>query len=276
VTWNLSAFTGAGMELDESKGDIDDHKDYIARLFFSPFKNETNSLLKGLHLCVQGSTGKQSIPTSRFERKGYGAAVRDDKFWTWETENPGRGTIGSRDRWGAELHYIAGPFSVSSEYLVALYDGIEVFADDGTRVIDEDGDITSWSTWVSYFLTGEQKEVSNAGWKQPKPNKDFSPLRLEGTGAWEVLARYTHTETSECLFDTVLYAGEEYRILEGADKVDEYTLGVSWTWNPLVRWQLNYVHLNGSGMESGSSSSLAGKGLIDNEDMVGLRMIFKF
>ena len=272
------AFTGAGMELDDKKGDIDDHKDYIGRLFFSPFRNGKDSFLEGLHLCLQGSTGRQSVPTNRFERKGYGSAIRDDKFWTWETEDPGRGEIGSRDRWGAELHYINGPFSMSSEYLVTRYDDVEVFADDGTRVIGEDGDITSWSTWVSYFLTGEKKEVSNFGWKQPKPNTNFDPVRLKGTGAWEVLVRYTYTETDECLFDVYSYGGNDYRILEGANKVDEYTLGVSWAWNPMVRWQVNYVHLNGNGdgIQSGSSGTHAGTNRIKNEDMFGLRMIFKF
>jgi phosphate-selective porin OprO/OprP len=276
LTWNLSAFTGAGMELEENRGDIDDHKDYVARLFYSPFKNDEASALTGLHLCLEGSLGRQSVPTTRFEKKGYSAAVRDDKFWTWETEDPGEGRIGSRDRWGAELHYIAGPFTLSSEYLVTHYDDIDVFATDGTKVISEDGDISSWSTWVSYFLTGEKKQVSNFGWQQPNPKTNFDPVHLKGTGAWEVLARYTYTDTDECLFDVYRYGDNDYRILEGADKVDEYTLGVSWTWNPMVRWQGNYVHLHGDGIQSGSSSNLAGKNRIDNEDMFGLRMIFKF
>jgi len=275
LTWNLSAFTGAGIEKDDPYGDIDDHKDYVARFFYSPFKSHKESVLKGLHLCLEGSMGRQSVPTDRFEKKGYRAAVKDDKYWTWETENPGSGKIGSRDRWGAEIHYIGGPFSISSEYLVTMYDDIEVFATDGTRVINEDGKIKSWSTWVSYFLTGEQKSVSNFGWKQPKPTTDFDPLHFQGIGAWEILGRYTSTKTSESLFDTHVYGTDIYNILEGASRVDEYTLGVSWTWNPLVRWQLNYVHLDGNGILTGSGSS-EGKNRVDNEDMVGLRMIFKF
>ncbi|MFH1842344.1 MAG: hypothetical protein ABIF77_03995, partial [bacterium] len=82
LTWNLAAFTGAGMELDYPKGDVDDHKDFFARLFFTPFKNLDDSPIQGLNLCVEGSTGKQSVPTKRFEQGGYGAAVRDDKYWT--------------------------------------------------------------------------------------------------------------------------------------------------------------------------------------------------
>ncbi len=275
LTWNLSAFTGAGIEKDDQYGDIDDHKDYVGRIFYSPFKNGEEPFLNGLHLCIQGTTGRQSVPTNRFEQKGFSTPIRDDKYWTWETESPGYGKIGSRDRWGAELHYILGPFSMSSEYLEVLYDNIEVFAPNGVRVINEDGKIRSWSSWVSYFITGEKKEVSNFGWKQPKPNTDFDPLHFQGTGAWEILGRYTSTKTSESLFDTYVYGGNTYSILEGASRVDEYTVGLSWTWNALVRWQLNYTHLDGNDIETGSGS-WKGKKSVDNEDMVGVRMIFKF
>lgn len=262
LTWNLSGFTGAGMELDYKKGDLDDHKDYVARLFYTPFKNDEGSALQGLNLCLEASTGRQSVPTSRFEARGYGAAVRDDKFWTWDTAVANE--IGSRDRWGAEIHYICGPLSLSSEYLVTQWDDI-----DTTTGLTEDGEVTSWGTWVSYFLTGEKKKVSNFGWRQPKPKTNFDFVHLKGTGAWEVLARYTHTDTDDSLFNT--------GILTGADEVDEYTIGVCWTWNSMVRWQLNYVHMEGNrdGIRTGSSDS-GGTGYVENEDMVGLRMIFKF
>jgi phosphate-selective porin len=263
LTWNLGAFTGAGMDYDYNKGDVDDHKDYVARLFYTPFKNQEGSVLQGLNLCVEGTTGRESVATSRFEGRGYGAAVRDDKFWTWDTSVTG--TIESRDRWGAEVHYIGGPFSLSSEYLVTKWNDIEVSG--GST---EDGDITSWSTWVSYFVTGEQKRVSNFGWKAPKPKENFDPVHLKGTGAWEILARYTKTVTDENLFDS--------GILKGADTVDEYSVGLSWTWNPMVRWQLNYVHLHGNrdGIRTGTSDNVGQTGYVDDEDMVGLRMIFKF
>ncbi len=305
LTWNISAWTGAGLELDYPKGDIDDHKDIVARIFFSPFKNNKGHVLEGLHLALEGTYSNQSIPTSRFETKGMSTSIRDDKMWKWQTEKVYRtysggagtnltiekaaGEIGSRNRWGAELHYIKGPISFSTEYLVTEYRDIDVYAKKSTnngssystlaKVIDgEDGRITSWSSWISYFLTGESKTVSNFGWRQPNPKVDFNPLKLKGTGAWEVLARYTHTDVSESLFKGITYGSDSYRILEGAPRTDEYTAGVNWTWNPLVRWQLNYTHITagGSGLFSGDKANLAGEGQSQNEDMVGMRMIFKF
>lgn len=261
LTWNLGAFTGAGMEYDYHKGDIDDHKDCVGRLFYAPFKNSDSPLLKGLNMCIEGTIGSQSVVSKRFEGKGYGAAVRDDKYWTWTGVGE---KIGSRKRWGGEIHYITGPFSLSSEYLVTRWDDIETASD------KYDGDVVCSSSWISYFLTGESKKVSNFGWKQPKPKCNFDPVTLKGTGAWEILARYTSTKTDKSLF--------EESILKGADDVNEYTVALCWTWNPMVRWQLNYVHIHGNrdGIRTGSDDNVDGKGYVKNEDMAGLRMIFKF
>ena len=65
LTWNLAAFTGAGLELDYPRGDVDDHKDFLARLFYTPFKNHEGSPLQGLSLCLEGSRGLETIPTTR-------------------------------------------------------------------------------------------------------------------------------------------------------------------------------------------------------------------
>jgi len=281
VTYNLSVWTGAGMDLDYQRGDIDDHKDFIGRLFLAPFITlKDYSFLQNTYVCVEGSYGMQSIPTTRFETKGYRAAVYDDLYWTWETQNPGYGEIGGRNRWGAEFHYIYGPFSVSTEYLVAEYKDIDVFdKKDGALVIPNAyGKVKSWSTWVSFFLTGESKTLSNEGWRQPNPRNDFDPFHFKGLGAWEVLVRYTHTKTDEDLFQTTSFGGKDYRILAGADDVYEYTAGVNWTWNALVRWQFNYVHLDatGEGIQTGDKNYKEGIKKVKNEDQYAFRMIFRF
>lgn len=279
LTYNIAAFTGAGMDYDYNKGDVDNNKDVFVRLYAIPFKKSPNTLLNNLHLCLQGSTGEQSVPTKRFEQKGFGGPIRDLKYWTWETEKTGTASIDRRDRWGAELHYIVGPFSFSTEYLVCSYTDIVVSAIDGTPVINQDGDVMSWSTWVSWFPTGEEKSVSNLGWRTARPQHDFDPATMKGTGAWEILARYTLTETSKDLFTSVSYANESYRILKGAPTVHEYSLGVNWTWNAMLRWQLNYTHVacdeDSGSMQAGSSEYADGTEWVSTEDLVALRLIFK-
>ncbi|MFC1849344.1 porin [candidate division CSSED10-310 bacterium] len=280
LVYNISLFTGVGMDYDYNKGDLDDHKDWVARIFLSPFNKGTLEKVKDLHLCLQGTVGKQSIPTTRFETKGYAAAIRDVKFWTWETENPGKGEIEARNRWGLEGHYIYGALCFSSEYLVCHYENITVFAPDGTRVIDRDGKITSWSSWISYTLTGEKKQVSNFGWKQPVPKSDFHLPTFKGVGAWDILCRFTRTITSSELFRTTTYKNEDYSILKGAEIVNEYSFGLNWSWNPMLRWQLNYTSLEcgdeKSNLKTGDSLSKVGPKYLQKEEMVGFRMIFKF
>jgi len=276
LTWNLAGFTGAGIDVDQPRGDVDDHKDWFAKLFAAPFRERGPAALEGLHLSLQGSRGRQTVPTARFEEKGYRGAILDDRFWTWETERTGNGEIERRDRWGAELHYLAGPCSVSSEYLVTRYRGISVFAADGTPVIQCDGSVRSWSSWAGWFITGERKRVGNFGWRQPSPHRGFDPRVKRGPGAWEVLLRYTRTSTSAGLFEETEYAGDSYCVLAGAPDVNEYTVGLNWTWNPMVRWQLNVVRLDGEGLRTGSASSAEGTRRVDRDEMVALRMIFRF
>ena len=280
ITYNLSLWTGAGIELDSPKGDIDDHKDYIGKLFVSPFITvKEYPFLQNVHLCIEGAYGRESIPTTRFETKGYRAAVYDSRYWTWETQShEGHGEIGGRNRWGAEFHYIWGPFTASTEYLVTEYNDVEVYEKDGTLVIDDYGKIKSWTAWVGFFLTGETKQVSNDGWRQPNPKNNFDPIHLKGWGAWEVLFRYTHTKTDDDLFQEYSFGGNTYQILKGADDVYEYTFGVNWTWNPLLRWQFNYVHLdgNGDGILTGDKNNKSGEKRVNDEDQYAMRMIFKF
>jgi len=243
LTWNASVFNGTGTEADEKDGDVDRHRDFTGRVFLSPFARRTGSPLAGLHLCLEGTLGRQSVPTKRFEQKGYSTAIHDDRLWTWEAGTGPATTIDRRDRLGLELHYIRGPFALSSEYLGAFYAGIR--PPETPQGLD--GSVRSWSTWASVFLTGERWQVSNFGWRHPRPRRQFDPWRPRAAGAWEILLRYTLSEASGALLASNGADGRTPAVLAGADRVDELTVGLSWTWNPLVRWQINYAHINASG-----------------------------
>jgi phosphate-selective porin len=128
--------------------------------------------------------------------------------------------------------------------------------------MDTGGAIRSLSAFVSVYLTGEQKQLANGGWKTPRPKR---PLHRGGPGAWEILFRYSRTWTDGCLFDGRSVSGfppgapaldQAYTggvpgagntltvsVLEGAHDVHEFTLGLSWTPNPMVRLLINDVFL---------------------------------
>ncbi|MFH1176922.1 MAG: porin [Acidobacteriota bacterium] len=321
LVYNLGVFTGAGVDLDNTKGDIDDHKDVAWRLFMQPLRGST-SAAEGIYLVLQGTYGLTSVPTRRYETRGLMAANFESLLWRWRTEQVigtnGRltdqisGEIDSRTRWGAELHYQRGPFVASAEWAKVKYEGIQIFHDlfQGSKrlkhvpVLARDGEISNMSVWASYFLTGEKKLLDNFGWRQPSPDRPWGP-GLEGGGAWEILARFSTTETDAELFDSAKVNGftaadftdtppptpgdgssVNAAVVEGARKVYEATLGVNWTMNYNLRIQLDFTTIwapdfvpGKNGIVSGGNSDLADptikNTLVEKEHMVGMRFIFR-
>ena len=280
VTYDLGAYTGVGTELDVPSGDIDNKKEWAARLFLRPFLNREASDLRGLILVVGGTWAGMTVPTSRIETGGLPSANYGSAIWRWRTEQvlgtDGRVTdrvaaeIETRRRLGAEAHYLRGPLALSSELLEVRYDDVALYHDfyvGSARTAHfplqvRSGSVRSWSTWVSYYLTGESKRLEDAGWRTARPK---TAVGEDGPGAWEILARYSRTWTSEGLFDAqrvsgfasespVLPAGYSgatpgvgnsvsAAVLDGAHRVNEVTLGLNWSVNPMVRIQLNDVFL---------------------------------
>jgi phosphate-selective porin len=287
LTYNVGFFTGAGIDLDYSRGDIDDHKDVAWRLFYQPFRNLEAKGLKRLYLVGQGTYGMQSVPTTRFETRGLYAANLESQIWRWRTEQTLgdnlrnrdiiAGEIHSRTRWGAELHYLYGPFTFSAEWALVRYEGINIYhdfyqgskrllpagatGDRGAPVLSVNGNIHNLSFWTSFFLTGESKYLDNFGWKQPNPLRPVG-LGKGGFGAFEILGRFSATYTDNQLFRSVKVAG--YRstdlsglagpapgegasvnaaVLDGAPTLYEATIGLNWTMNYHLRIQLDYTYI---------------------------------
>jgi phosphate-selective porin len=321
VVYNLGVYTGAGVDLDYTKGDIDDHKDVAWRLFFQPFRGGGKAI-EGLYLAVQGTYGLNSVPTRRFETRGLMAANFESQIWRWRTEQiigtDGRNTdqiggeIDSRTRLGGELTYKRGPFSASAEWAKVDWDDIQIFHDfyQGSKrlkhelVMTRDGGAENLSVWFSYFLTGEEKTLDNFGWRQPNPLNPWGP-GLPGKGAWEVLARFSSTETDALLFDTAKVRGftaadlgatapptpgvgnsVNAAVLDGAAKVLEASLGLNWTMNYNFRVLCTYTYLwvpdfvaGKNGIVSAGNSDLQDvtvkNTLVENEQMIALRFIFR-
>ena len=328
VIYNFGGFTGAGVDADCRDGDIDDSKDLAARFFLQPLRFVQSRALQGIYLALQGTWGQMSVPTSRYETGGLRAANYESAVWRWRTEQllgaDGRvsdkvsAVVDTRLRWGAELHYLLGRFSLSVEFLEVRYQGITLYHDlmegSSRRVHEEllrrDGQVRSLSAWFSVYLTGEQKRLTNGGWKTARPKQ---ALFEGGYGAVELLARYSGTWSSVALFHqrsvggftssssglpagygaTLPGSGNTVKVsvLDGAHELHELTLGITWTLNPMLRIQLNDVFIwapwddrDGDGQDdnklvSGAKSSQAdpmAKNLKTSwENAVICRLIFK-
>ncbi len=322
LNYQLGIFNGTGVDLDGPKGDMDDHKDVAARLFYQPFRNRKGSAAEGLYLVGQGTYALSSVATRRFETRGLGAATYESLLWRWRGEqllgSDGRASdvvtseIESRTRVGAEAHYVNGPLTVSVEWLRTAYHGIAVYHDylvGSSRVRREmvlarDGGIRSLSAWGSFYFTGEQKLVDAFGWRQPVPKRAYTG-RGTGTGAWELLLRYSRTRTDGALFDSRRVAGYTTAdlpagtlsavgagnavtaaVVQGSSDVREITVGLNWTMNYYLRMVFDITTLTALDFEEGRRGIVSGgnsekadptvKGrLVEGEHMAALRFIVR-
>ena len=263
-----------------------------------------------------------ALDLRRFETRGLMAANYESQVWRWRTEQvigtDGRnidqiaGEIDSRVRWGAEATYKRGAFSASAEWARVDYEGIEVFHDfyqGSTRlkhdpVMLRDGKVENLSVWASWYLTGEEKTYDNFGWRQQSPNNPWGP-GLPGHGAWELLVRYSVTDTDPQLFETVKvrgYTAADFgatppptpgagssvnaSVLQGATRLHEASLGVNWTMNYNFRVLCTYTYLwvpdyveGRDGIVSAGNSDLGDvttkNTLVEMEHMIALRFIFR-
>jgi phosphate-selective porin len=278
LSYDFGAFNGAGVELDAPKGDTDDHKELVTRLFAQPFRSGHSRALQGLYLVADVTRSLSGAPTRRFETRGLSTPDVESLFWRWRTEqvigsdvhstDAISGWIGSRRRVGAEAHWLYGPFTASAEWVRVRYGDIQISHDyfSGSRrllhepVLERSGSVRQLVVWASLFLTGEHLSLGDSGWRQPAPLHRYVP-GAGGAGAWEVVLRLSDTRSDRTLFDAVKVPGYDEaalppgvvtvgaaetvtaRVIEGAPHVREVTAGLNWTLNELFRLMLDVTHL---------------------------------
>ena len=98
----------------------------------------------------------------------------------------------------------------------------------------------------SYFLTGEHRPYSRSRgtFGRVKPLENFwwvescDKSRSHGSGAWELAARFSMFD----MIDDGLAATSVGNVGGAVGRLNNYTLGVNWYWNPYMRVMFNYVH----------------------------------
>lgn len=147
-----------------------------------------------------------------------------------------------QDQFGLEVAFMAGPFSVQSEYIVANYDGD---TDLGANDVEYNGFYVQ-GTWT---ITGESR-----GYKAKSGKFDKIKPQTPG-GAWELVAKF---ETGEFDIDNVN--------VEPA--YDIMTLGVNWYANKNVRVSLNYLkaEVDDGVVNPGGSFTATPAGVLSEDD----------
>lgn len=201
-----------------TSSDINKDKDYAARIFATPFK-DNDSALAGLGFgfgatfgdvtgktkdTVNGSvteltTGYKTEGQQTFFRYNDGTVLRSgigEPTGALTTSNGGPGPSwlvhadGRRYRWSPQAHYYYGPFGLLAEYVRESQE-ISVGANNQRKTtLNND----AWEIAASYLLTGE-----DASFKGVKPKHNFD-LDNGGWGAWELVARYSEQNLDDNAF----------------------------------------------------------------------------
>jgi len=223
LNYGLSLCNGTG----KNTSDTNDEKDVVARLVFTPFNGSKSTLLKGLHLGGGMAWGKQEAIRDEMRRKGKFQTAGETAFFQF---NEDVFHDGDRTRYGAELAWIVGPFSVKGEWVRMDLDDLYV-TKGGTK---DDFSIDGSYISVSYVLTGESQPFKDGTYGMIAPKQDFDPKK--GTwGAVQLVARYENLSIDNDLFLKGYADPNNY-----TDHADGFTLGANWYLNDRIRAMINY------------------------------------
>lgn len=273
--------------------EFNDEREYTARLFTTPFKDQ-DSALAGLGFGIGGTwtdfRGQQNLnwtDTSSADptRNGLPSYVSEGQntFFRY-----GANVIanGERSRWSPQANYYNGPFGLLAEYARVNQEvSLTQRNPGGTTTQVELADLAgtkkklshdAWEIAGSWLLTGE-----DASFKGVKPKRDFD-LDTGGWGAWELVGRYSRIDLDEDTFKNRLgqYAGENRNTPNtinsayadatlSAEAAKTWTLGVNWYLNQNAKIALNYLHTSFDGgdiVDGQTTVDAAGNRIKDRPD----------
>jgi phosphate-selective porin OprO and OprP len=208
---------------DTTDLDNNDGKDFVGRIFATPFELGETAWLKGLGFGVAGSYGDERGSTTSTYRT-YGMS-------TWFSYNTGVTASGLRARLEPQAYYYWRGFGLLGEYasdqhsLNHFINTAKKFKDT-TDTFRDDGYVAQ----ASYLLTGED---ASYGWV--KPYHQFDPRN--GTwGAWELAARISNVSADPRQF-SLAYASPT----TSAKTATEYAAGINWYLSSHIKWQFDYA-----------------------------------
>jgi len=276
--------------------DINKDKDYAARIFATPFK-DNDSALAGLGFGlgatfgdVTGKTrdtvnGSTTELTSGYKTEGqqtFFKYVDSSVLRSGIGENltltggPGASWLvhadGRRYRLSPQAHYYYGPFGVLAEYVRESQEISVGAANQRKTTLNND----AWEIAATYLLTGE-----DASFKGVKPKRNFD-LDNGGWGAWELVARYSEQNLDSDVFTFGSLDGTDGHVANqttgataagstlantshylyadpkaSAKSAKTWTAGVNWYLNPEVKFSVNYAQTSFDGGGGDLTSSTA-------------------
>jgi len=240
VAWLNGANDGASSEAFGDT-DINDDKEWAARLFAHPFADGDRFALRGLGLGIaatytdqDGTAAQPLLPSFR--------TPAQSTFFRYRTGATPTLADGERTRIAPQFYYYVGSFGLLGEYTQVSQD-VSRAAASGLR--DASLDTTAWQLAASWFLTGEE-----AAFRGFKPGSIFS-LENGTWGAFELVGRY-----HELSIDDEAFVGGVDSFADpavSARKATAWALGVNWYLNENLKWVLNYERTSFAGGAAGGA-----------------------
>jgi phosphate-selective porin OprO/OprP len=227
----------------EAFGDVDinDDKEWAARLFAHPFAESDSFALRGLGLGIaatytdqDGTAAQPLLPSFR--------TPAQSTFFRYRTGATPTLADGERTRIAPQFYYYVGSFGLLGEYTQVSQD-VSRTTSIGLR--DASLDTIAWQLAASWFLTGEE-----AAFRGFKPGAIFS-LENGTWGAFELVGRYHELSIDD---DAFIGGADSFADPEvSARKATAWALGVNWYLNENLKWVLNYERTRFDGGAAGGA-----------------------
>jgi len=230
VFYDAALMNGVPNNTASDTNDLDnnDGKDFVGRIFATPFELTENQWLKGLGFGIGGSYGDERGNTVS-TYKTYGMS-------TWFSYNSGVTASGLRARLDPQAYYYVGPFGLMAEYAQDSH-SLNRTATTGsapfTKLINRTDTFTDsgYFAQASYLLTGEK---ASYGWV--KPNHPFDP-RNGWWGGWELAARISNVAADSRQYQ-LGFASPSV----AAKTATEFAAGINWYLSANIKWQWDYAN----------------------------------
>jgi phosphate-selective porin OprO/OprP len=227
VYYELGLFNGYKLN---RVSDPDGGKDLALRLVVSPFKKSGIKPIEGLHIGGAMTHGNVHLTEDQWWNSG---DLKTAAGTTYLGMSKGVVHNGDRTRSGFELSWDWGPTTLKAEYIVTKFDGLKL------GNLSNDFDIKGGYIYLSYFLTGEKFVYKKGRPGRVVPLKRFSPGdNGSGWGALQLAARFEYLKADEGLLDLGYADATKY-----TDRASGFTIGINWYPNEMVRFMLNYYHM---------------------------------
>lgn len=223
VNYAVGVFNGvADGSNNTNNAENNNKKDFAARVIFTPFKNNKESLLQGFGFGVGGTIGRQNGAAG-----GLTGGYRTDGQQTFFNYRATVAAKGDTRHISPQAFIYRGPWGAHAEYVVSSVDVVN-------GAITDSLDHKAWQVSAGYVITGE-----DASYTGVVPKTNFSP-DFSTWGAFEVVARVSHADLDDDAFTGG--ANSFANPATSATEVTSFGVGLNWYLSKAIRASFNYFH----------------------------------